>query len=73
MGQNPLSYYILYNESKHNNILKALGSQCQQTKVLKQITQKIFSVTVCNQQFSSLGESTTSSCWEQNNQAKYRM
>jgi hypothetical protein len=24
-GQNPLSYYILYNESKHNNILALVG------------------------------------------------
>jgi hypothetical protein len=24
MGQNPLSYYTLYNESKHNNILAFL-------------------------------------------------
>jgi hypothetical protein len=29
-GQNPLSYYILYNESKHN-ILAKLGRQGQQT------------------------------------------
>ncbi len=25
MGQNPLSYYILYNESKHNDILALVG------------------------------------------------
>jgi hypothetical protein len=29
MGQNPLSYTILYNESKHN-VLKGLGRQGQQ-------------------------------------------
>jgi hypothetical protein len=25
MGQNPVSHYILYDESKHNNILPLVG------------------------------------------------
>jgi hypothetical protein len=34
-GQNPLSYYILYNESKHNNILLAFVGKAKKEEGVK--------------------------------------
>jgi len=55
------------NLKHNNNILKGLGRQSQQTKVLKQITHKIFLMTVLQANNLVLWEresTTTSSCWE---------